>query len=66
MWLKFENKTVSYREFIYNNVVYVQNKQTLELYRKEDYKVAKEKGVTMYPIGKVVKDKNKKEKVIFY
>ena len=64
--VEIREKTVSYREFTYNGVVYVQNKQTLELYRKEDYKVAKEKGVTMYPIGKVVKDKNKKEKVIFY
>ena len=64
--VEVRDKTVSYREFTYNGVVYVQNKQTLELYRKEDYKVAKEKGVTMYPIGKVVKDKNKKEKVIFY
>ena len=53
----------SYREFIYDGVTYVQNKDTYELYNKTDFAEAQKTGVTMYPVGKEIPGK---KKVIFY
>ena len=53
----------SYREFVYDGVPYVQNKNTYELYNKSDFEEAQKTRITMYPIGKEIQGK---KKVIFY
>ena len=53
----------SYREFVYDGVAYVQNKNTYELYNKSDFEEAQKTRITMYPIGKEIPGK---KKVIFY
>ena len=61
--VEIRQKKASYREFVYDGVTYVQNKDTYELYNKSDFEEAQKTRITMYPIGKEIPSK---KKVIFY
>ena len=58
-------KKMSFREYMYDGVKYAQNKTNYELYNFSDYLKAKNEGVPMHPIGKVIQ-KEGKENVVLY